>query len=300
MSTNKPALPCDPELEAQFNMLALRPDFEAGMLQEWLARSARLRRTPGARLDLAYGPGARERIDFFPAQATAAASTDTPLLIFFHGGYWQRGDKSVYSFLAEPFVARGVAVALVNYTLCPAVRVEDMVKQAQRALAWLWRHAPALPCSRERWFVAGHSAGGQIAARMMASDWPALAADLPPQMLRGALLISALFDLEPLCGTSINQGMGMDRAEARAASPLQHPPATDAPQMLAVGGAETPAFQSQADAYEKAYAGPRRKMPRYQVDACDHFDVLQALADPDHAFFQRALEFIETPGQLHD
>jgi arylformamidase len=289
MSTSKPTLPCEPELEAQFNMLALRPDFEAGMLQQWLARSARFRRTAINRLDLAYGPGLRDRIDFFPAASAAA-----PLLIFFHGGYWQRGDKSVYSFLAEPFVARGVAVALVNYTLCPAVRVGEIVEQAQRALAWLWRHAPELPCSRERWFVAGHSAGGQIAARMMASDWPALGRDFPPQMLRGALLISALFDLEPLCQTSINQGMGMDRDEARAASPLQHAPATDAPQMLAVGGAETPVFQRQADAYEKAFGGAPRTMPRYQVPACDHFDVLQALADPDHPFFQRALEFIST------
>lgn len=289
MNINTPASRFDPELEGQFNMRALRPDFEAGMLQQWLARSAQLRRTATSRLDLPYGSGLRDRIDLFPAASDAA-----PLLIFFHGGYWQRGDKSVYSFVAEPFVARGVAVALINYTLCPAVRVGEIVDQAQRALAWLWRYAPELACSRERWFVAGHSAGGQIAARMMASDWPALDRDCPSHMLRGALLISALFDLEPLCHTSINQGMGMDRDEARAASPLQYAPATDAPQMLAVGGAETPVFKRQADAYEKAFGGGRRTMPRYEVPACDHFEVLQALADPDHPFFQRALEFICT------
>jgi hypothetical protein len=99
------------ELEAQYNLRALRPDFETGMLQQWIARSGAFRNAAAGRLDLAYGAGERDRIDFFPAPMA-----DAPLLVFFHGGYWQRGDKSVYSFIAEPFVARGVSVALVNYS----------------------------------------------------------------------------------------------------------------------------------------------------------------------------------------
>jgi arylformamidase len=265
----------DAEIEVQFNMRALRPDFETGMLQEWIARSAAFRSRAGCQLDLAYGPGERDRIDLFPAKAD-----DSPLLVFFHGGYWQRGDKSLYSFVAEPFVEHGISVALVNYTLCPAVRVEQIVGQAQCALAWLWRQTPVLQCTRKRWIVAGHSAGAHLAARMMATHWPGLADDLPSHMLHGALLVSGLYDLEPLCPTSVNQDLRMSPGEARAASPLRHPPATDATQWLAVGSAETAEFHRQAACYARAFETPRRRMPLHAVDGCDHLDVLQALADP--------------------
>jgi arylformamidase len=279
--------PQSPELEAQYNMRMLRPDFEASLLQEWLARSAAFRRLPHAQLDVAYGPGERDRLDYFPAECA-----DAPLLIFFHGGFWQRGDKSVYSFVAEPFVAEGVSVVLVNYTLCPAVSVEEIVVQSQRALAWLWRHAGELGCSRERWFAGGHSAGGHLAARMMATHWQTLGHDLPKQMLSGAILISALFDLEPLCETSINEGLLLDREQARAVSALRHPPASDAPQLIAVGGAETLAFHQQARAYAIAFGGAQRNMPHYQIDDCDHFDVVQAVANHAHPFFELCRDFI--------
>ncbi len=275
------------ELETQYNMRALRPDFDAGMLQEWLARSAAFRLASGGALDLAYGPAGRERIDFF-----SAAVPDAPLLIFFHGGYWQRGDKSVYSFIAEPFVEAGISVALVNYTLCPEVRVSDIVAQSQRGLAWLWRHARELGCSRERWFVSGHSAGGYLAARMMATRWGAVGMDLPQQILSGAILISALFELEPLCETSLNARLGMDRREAAAASALRYQPPADAPQLVAVGGAETTEFLRQADAYERIFGTTLRSMQRYEVEGCDHFDVVQAFADRQHSFFERSRQFI--------
>ncbi|WP_185219004.1 alpha/beta hydrolase [Paraburkholderia dinghuensis] len=282
-------MPISPDLEAQYNLRALRPDFEAGMLQDWFARSARFRRACGGSLDLAYGDGERDRLDYFPA-----ATADAPLLVFFHGGYWQRGDKSVYSFVAEPFVAAGISVAIVNYTLCPAVRIADIVAQAQRALAWLWRHADALGCARTRWIVSGHSAGGHIAARMMATHWPAVGEDLPPRLMDGAILISAMFDLEPLCETSINDGLRMNRGEARAASALAHPPASDAPQLIAVGGTETAAFHQQARAYETAFGAASRSMRGYTVEDCDHFDVVQAFADPCHAFFDLARQFVHS------
>jgi arylformamidase len=275
------------ELEAQYNMRLLRPDFEACLLQEWLSRSAAFRRLPGAQLEVAYGPAERDRLDYFPA-----ARADAPLLIFFHGGFWQRGDKSVYSFVAEPFVAEGVSVVLVNYTLCPAVSVQEIVAQSQRALAWLWRHAGELGCSRERWFVSGHSAGGHLASRMMATHWDTLGDDLPKPMLSGAILISALFDPGPLCETSLNEGLQLDCKQARAVSALQHPPATDAPQLIAVGGVETPAFHQQARAYKTTFGNAQRFMPHYRIDDCDHFDVVQAFANRTHPFFELCREFI--------
>lgn len=280
--------PLSPELERQYNLRLLRPDFEAQVLPQWLARSAAMRASADALLDLRYGPAERERIDLFPA-----ADPKAPLLVFFHGGYWQRGDKSIYSFVAEALVAHGVAVALVNYDLCPSVRIEQIVAQARRAMAWLWQRATHLPCALDRCVVSGHSAGGHLAARLMSTHWPAVDAGMPLAPWRGAILVSAVFDLLPLLQTSLNEGLRLDLDEARAASPLQHPPTSAAPQLLAVGDRETPQFHDQAERYARAFAGIASPMPRFTAAGCDHFDVVQALADASHPLFQRVLAFIK-------
>lgn len=276
------------ELEAQYNMRATRLDYETAVVPDWIQRSATFRDSVSCRLDLAYGPLERERLDFFPA----AGGADGPILVFFHGGYWQRGDKSVYSFLAEPFVKNGVSVAVVNYDRCPSVRISDIPPQARRALAWVWRNAEALAGSPDKLYVMGHSAGGHITAMMMATDWPAFGDDLPRDMIKGAVPISGLFELEPLRFTSINDGVRMDHAEAAAQSPMNHPPVTDAPQLVVCGGAEPSEFHRQSDVYTDTFATAVRRMERYSVPMCDHFDELNELADQKSTFFQKVLRLI--------
>jgi arylformamidase len=275
------------EMDPQYNLRARRPDYDTKVVPDWMQRSEAYRAAAACQLDLAYGPGARERIDFFPAAAKGG-----PILVYFHGGYWQRGDKSVYSFLAEPFVKNGVSVALVNYDLCPTVRIAEISPQTRRAMAWIWRHAAELGGSRDKLYVMGHSAGGHITGMMMATDWPAFGADLPRDMVKGGIPVSGLFDLEPLRFSSINDGVRMDEAEAAAESPMNHPPATNAPQLVVCGGAETEEFHRQSDIYVAAFATSSRPVERYSVPDCDHFDELNELAKQDSVFFQKSLQLI--------
>jgi arylformamidase len=277
------------ELEKQYNMRLTRLDYETKVVPDWIQRSATYRDSVPCRLDLSYGPLERERLDFFPA----ADGAKGPILVFFHGGYWQRGDKSVYSFLAEPFVKNGVSVALVNYDRCPSVRISDITPQARRALAWVWRNAGELGVSPDKLYVMGHSAGGHITARMMATQWPAIGEDLPRDMLKGGIPISGLFELEPLRFTSINDGVRMDQAEAAAESPMNHRPVTDAPQLVVCGGAEPDEFHRQSDVYVETFTTAGRRMERYTVPMCDHFDELNELGDEKSVFFQKALHLIE-------
>jgi len=276
------------ELERQYNVRLARPDFESRIIPGWLARSASFREGSRGKVDVAYGPLPRERLDFFSADTNVHA----PVAVFFHGGYWQRFDKSVFSFIAEGLVRHGVSVALPNYDLCPSVRIGTIPEQARRAVAWLWRNSTELRIDRDKIFVMGHSAGGHITAMMMATRWATLAPDLPADLVKGGIPISGLFELEPLRHTSINNGLGMDEEEAANQSPMNHSPATNAPQLVVCGGKESAEFHRQSQVYARTFSTGKRRIEQFTVPGRDHMDVLDDLSDTRARFFQKVHSFI--------
>jgi len=272
--------------EAQYNARAAVPEHPA-IFARWAERSAAARAEAGRRVrpDLAYGDGPNETLDLFLPDRTGA-----PLHVFLHGGYWQALDKKDFGFVAPPLVAEGIAVAVVNYALCPAVRVGDIVNQVRRALAWLWREGEGLGFDRDRIHLSGHSAGGQLVAMMMATDWPRRAPDLPADLVKSGLSISGVFELEPLIGTSINAKLGLDAEEARAVSPMGLTPATGAPLVLAVGGEESAEFHRQSAAFGahwSALGTPVRWVP---LPGRNHMTACEALAEAGHPLFRAAVE----------
>lgn len=276
------------EIEQQYALRKLRPSYEAEMVPGWLERSARFRAEhPGASIDLAYGPGPRDRFDLFPAPRPGGA-----FLVYIHGGYWQRGDKSVYSILARPFTEAGIDVALVNYDLCPSVALTAIAPQLRRAVGHLWRRARDLGCARKRFCVMGHSAGGHLTAEMMATDWSRESTDLPRDMIDAGLPFSGIFDFEPILHCSENDGMQMDAAVARAASTIHRTMATDAPQLVAWGENETPDWRRQSSDYVARFATDKRTIEALVVPGADHFDVVDVLADANSALTARARTLI--------
>ena len=281
------------EFDAQYNLRAGRPDYEQTVIPAWQAESARVRESAACRLDIRYGPGEKQKLDVF-----FGGGPDAPTLVYFHGGYWQRGDKSIYSFLAAPFVAAGINVVVVGYDLCPAVTITRISHQAREALAHVWREAPALGIGRARLTVMGHSAGGHLTQMMMATDWPSVGADLPADLVKAGIPVSPLSYLEPVRLTeALNAGIRMGADEAERESPMtRHPPRTDAPQLVVVGGAETDEFHRQARMYVEAFATPSRPVALYVVPGVDHFDELNVLADAGSPFFARCRAMLNGKG----
>ena len=117
------------DMEMQYNLRLLRPDYMTAVVPEWERRSERTRATRNCTLDVRYGDGPDERMDIFPA-----SDPDAPVLVYFHGGYWQRGNRSIYSFLSEAFVDSGITVVLPGYTLCPDTNISGIVGQARQAM----------------------------------------------------------------------------------------------------------------------------------------------------------------------
>jgi arylformamidase len=269
--------PADPDratLDRNYNLRAAVPEFQT-WFDRYEATSVVFRGQSPGRLDLAYGNGPRQAIDLF--LPTAAARP--PLLAFIHGGYWQGRDRKDFSFVAEPLVAAGAAVALIGYDLAPAVAMDAIVSQIRDGLAWLHRHADPQGFDPDRIFVAGHSAGGHLAAMALATDWPG-AFGLPADLIKGVVAISGVFDLEPIRRCYLNDLLGMDAAEARRNSPLHLAPGRPCPVVVTVGELETAAFHEQSRAYAAMLKAAGWPFELVIQPGLDHFAIVMTVAEP--------------------
>jgi len=288
--------PIDPAwLDSQYNNRALVPG-HAAHFERWATESANARRTLPCLLDLAYGAGAGETLDVFAAQGRRGGGL-APVLVFIHGGYWRSLDKADHSFVAAALARRGVCVVVPNYALCPAVTVPDICVQMVRAVAWVHRHIAVHGGDPWRITVAGHSAGGHLAAMLLAAQWPAFDPALPPSVVRNALSISGLFDLEPLRHTPfVRDALKLTPDQVRMASPVGFaaPPLTEEGGRLrgtlacVVGGDESAEFLRQNALLRQAWG--KEVVPVCEaLPGLNHFSVLEALVDPRHRLHRLAM-----------
>jgi arylformamidase len=272
--------------ESQYNNRAAVPDHPQ-YFARWAEKSAAARKSLRCYLDVPYGAHVMEKMDIFQAQGRSRA-----LLMFIHGGYWRALDKKDHSFVAAELVKRGVTVAVPNYALCPAVTVEDIVRQMLQACAWLYRNGGHFGAPYGNLYVSGHSAGGHLTAMTMAALWPTFARDLPRKVVSGGLAISGVYDLRDVPSVpSINNDVRLKPAEAWQVSPMAYPPATDAPLYLAAGGKELPPFLDQNRAL-----GQKWKQVLAQDIPCpgdNHFSILEKLVDPSSALFRGAMKMMQ-------
>jgi len=259
-------------LDAQYDLRPHWPD-SADHIAHRERESAAVRARLPCRLDLAYGPSPAERLDLFPA-AGAAPAAGAPCLAFIHGGYWRSSDKSDASYVAPDFTAAGVTVATVNYALAPAVAMDEIVRQNRAALAWLWRNAAGLGIDRDKIFVAGHSAGGHLAAMMLATDWPAFAPDLPAGLVAGGCALSGIYDLEPIRLCFLNDDVRLDAAAVARNSPLRHLPAARAPLIVSVGALETAEYHRQQAAFAAAWRPHLDRLDVVDAPGCHHYSIV--------------------------
>ena len=263
------------QLDAAYNNSAAVGNYAAIKL-DWSRRSARVRDGRRGHLDLAYGSAPRQRLDLFLADDRAA-----PTLAFVHGGYWQRNDKSEYSFIAEGPLAHGFNVAVVEYSLAPDARIDQIVAEIGLALGWLAAHLAEYGADPKRIYISGHSAGGHLTAMTMGLG-----------IARGGLAISGLYDLEPIRLSYLNAKLRLDAAEARRNSPIAHLPARAAPLIIAYGASELPELCRQSVAYASArieHGLPSRLLP---IEGADHFTVLESLAAPDGVLVNALAEMV--------
>jgi arylformamidase len=274
-------------VERGYNNRAAVPEHPV-WLERWTATSRDVIAAFAPRRDVRYGRGVQETLDLYLPSGTPCGT-----LMFIHGGWWRALDKSDHAFVVPPFLAQGMAVAVVNYDLCPQASIGEISAEMRRALAFLVREAPRLGIPAAPLVVAGHSAGGHLTAMLHAT--PAADLGLPAHPVHGAVSLSGVHDLTPLVHFSLNSDFRLDDVRARELSPVHMQARSDAPLLLAVGADETGEFVRQTDLLWHAWPGnrPRGASGPMRIADRHHYSVVFDYADPHSALTRGTLALFQ-------
>ena len=256
------------QLEREYNARATVPDIDAE-LRAYRDASLPMYTTLECLRDLPYGPSADERLDLFPVPDRPGA----PVLLFIHGGYWRALSRADSVFMARNFVAQGVAVAAIDYSLAPAAHLGTMVAQCRRAVAWLHAYLRARNSRNVRIVVAGSSAGAHLAAMVLAAGWQG-ALGLADDVVHGGVLVSGLYDLAPLRQTLPQAWLQLTAQDVLALSPQLHLPAPARPVRVVVAGQDTDEFKRQSRDYAQACERQGNAVEYLEVSGRNHFNII--------------------------
>lgn len=264
-------------LDRAYNARDSVPDFAAEM-QRWVNLSAAARFQLNPTLDIVYDPTSGMALDWF------AGAPGGPVLLWIHGGYWRALSKTDQSLVAPGLVAAGTHVAIMDYSLAPAVTLDEIVRQVRAAAAFVAATAATHGADPARLFAAGHSAGAHLTGMLLAE----------PTFLRGGIALSGLFDLEPMRLSYINEWLELDAPAARRLSPIYLIPDA-APALLAsYGGLESDEFRWQSEAYVAAWQRAGHRAALVPQPTRHHFDIVVAFGDPADPLCRAVTDFIQT------
>jgi arylformamidase len=271
------------DLEREYNMRARIPEHPRHFAQ-WEQDAAAFRRVAKADYDIHYGARPRNRIDVFWPSRDAQGSA---LAVFIHGGYWRAFDKNTFSHMAKGLNSHGITVAIPSYTLCPEVRIGDIIEEMRQAVIFLRNRF------KRRLFVFGHSAGGHLAAAMLATKWELFGQQ--SDLVSAAVAISGVFDLRPLLSVEVNADLRLDEGTARVWSPLLWPSPAGRVFEAWAGRNESDEFIRQARTIVAAWKGAGVRAGALEVAGLDHYSVISPLADPESEYAARLANLAAAP-----
>ena len=272
------------ELDAQYNQATLVPDI-SGYLDAWDGESAQVRDSQDCRLSVPYGDGPAETLDIFPAENGADG---VPVMLFIHGGAWRALSKDSFSYPAAPFAAAGAAWVVADFSLLPEVSLDEQVRQNRAALAWLWRNARSFGGDPGRLYVCGHSSGAHVGGTLIQDGWRARAG-LPEDVIKGAVLVSGMYDLEPVRLSARNDYVRLDEVAARRLSPVHNIPERLPALALFWGSGELDEFRRQSRAFAEALWARGHRAEAMEIADANHFDMADGFADSRSAILRSCL-----------
>jgi arylformamidase len=261
------------ELNRNFDQRGWVTNAEA-VIARCIAQSREVRDRLAHVADVSYGPGRDEVLDIFQARQARA-----PVCVFVHGGAWRNFTKDDHASIAAPLVAAGITAVILNFSKVPAVRLPEVVAQVQRGLAWTYRNAESFGGDRRRLFLVGHSSGAHLAAAALTV--PTSNGDVLDSVVRGAILISGAYDLEPVMLSARSSYLEISKEEERELSPVRHVERLRCPILVAYAEADTDEFQRQS----REFAGALEKVGRLRkmlvLPGFNHFEMMESFGAVD-------------------
>jgi arylformamidase len=235
--------------------------------------------------NIPYGALPREQLDIYPSLHPSSKT-----LIFIHGGYWHKFDKSSFQFIGNAFRNYSITTVLINYPLAPVASIDQISASCRLAIHWLYQNISAYNGDPGQLYIAGHSAGGHLSATLLATDWRHF--NLIPDTIKGVCVISGLFNLIPIMLSDINQVLKMDTETALRNSPVHLLPATRYPLSIVVGSDETNEFLNQS---KELYTCWKESIPTeiIQVQGLNHYSIIETMLDPRSCLHQAMLRLME-------
>lgn len=225
---------------------------------------------------LAYGKSKVEAMDLYPA-----AQDNAPIHIFIHGGAWRSGAAKAYGFLAEPFVARGAHMLIPDFTnvLENDGNLMPMTEHVLRSVAWAYQNAESFGGDKNRIYLSGHSSGGHLGGVAVTTDWEK-EYGVPADVIKGAVLISGMFDLKPVRLSSRSNYVAFTDEVEQALSPQRHLDKLNTPLVLIYGDQETPEFMRQSKDFAAAVEKAGKPVQLIEGKGYNHFEIAETLANP--------------------
>jgi arylformamidase len=271
-------------LDSQYNNRLHVPDF-ATHLEKWELLSRQTEKEFTAIKDIAYGYLPLEQLDIYPSQQPSSKT-----LIFIHGGYWYKMDKASFQFIAKAFKAYGITTVLINYPLVPSVSIDEVSTSCRKAIHWVHQNISKFNGDPNELYIAGHSAGGHLAAMLVATDWKDF--NITTSVIKGVCAISGLFNLIPIQLSDINQVLNMDKAVAIRNSPVNLLPAIECPLAIVVGADETAEFLDQSAALYNSWK-QSIVTEIVQIPGLNHYSILETMLYPECPLHQVMLRLMK-------
>jgi arylformamidase len=260
-------------LDHQYNNRLNAPDHEYH-LQQWELVNRETEKKYKLQKNIPYGEGERETLDIFPSEKSIAKT-----LVFIHGGYWYKNGPFDVYLIAEAFRAYGITIVLISYPLMPEYSMDQLVLSCRKAIGWLHQNLSQYNGDPEQIYIAGHSAGGHLAAMMMATNWPEFDPSISAGTIKGICAISGLYNLLPVQLCYVNDTLKMDKETATRNSPVQLSPHKSCPLILAVGGEETAEYKEQSRELYDEWTAKGADVQYLEIADTNHFSVLTSLLD---------------------
>ena len=269
------------EMEYQYNPRVSVPEYPQ-LAKKRSEQALRVRQSAKSWLGVPYGNSPREKLDIYPADQPGG-----PVLIYIHGGYWRSGSKEENCNFVPVFTKRGASAVLVEYDLCPDVTVSDIVRQTRAAIAWVYKNIMSYSGNPSKIYISGHSAGGHLAAMALAHDWRKQ--DLPPDLIKGAVVTSGVYDLDMVMRISVQEQVRLTPESARENSPFHHPPLPICPIVVAVGAAEPKGWRQMSEDFFKLCKERGLASEYLIVPGANHYTMSEHLADEGSPLAQAML-----------